>query len=219
MEPSTARRWLIGWPAFELKKSLVLAARLSGDYPWTRCVPYVETIGRPSDETVGRQNESIEDMLRDVDIVIDATTEMGVNHFLSELTRLRKIPYLLANATPGAWGGMVARIYPDGPCWMCLRKALYGDAQTLALPPADESPEGEIQPAGCAEPTFAGASFDLQEVSLEAVRAAASMLGMEGGFDRDEWQLSILSLREGDKRIPPRWDACSIPRCDGCRCQ
>ena len=219
MEPSTARRWPIGWPAFERKKAHVLAERLTADYPWTRTVPFVETIGRASEPGMRRQGEAIEDILRDVDVVIDCTAEMGVNCFLSELMGLRQIPYVLANATPGAWGGMVARFAPGGPCWMCFRTALYGEAdEKIPLPPADETRAGEVQPPGCAEPTFTGSSFDLQEVSLEAARAAASMLGMADGYSANEWQVAILGLREGDERTPPQWRTHAIPRQNGCRC-
>jgi molybdopterin/thiamine biosynthesis adenylyltransferase len=219
MEPSTARRWAIGWPAFELKKAMVLADRLASDYPWTATVPFVETIGKPGELGIRRQGDTIEDVLRSVDLIIDTTAEMGVNHFLSELAKLRKIQYLLANATPGAWGGMVARFYPGGPCWMCFRTALYGDVEKkLPLPPADEGPNGQVQPAGCAEPTFTGTSFDLQEVTLETVRSAASMLGMAHGYASEEWQVAILSLRNGNTRTPPEWQTHKIPHQNGCRC-
>lgn len=219
MEPSTARRWPIGWPAFERKKAEVLAERLAADYPWTLPVPFVEMIGRASEPNAPRQGDVIEDIIRDVDIIVDATAEMGVNHFLSELARLRGLPYILANATPGAWGGMVARFAPNGPCWMCFRTALYGaEDGKIPLPPADESQEGLVQPAGCAEPTFTGASFDLQEVSLETMRAAASLLGMNGGYTSDEWQVAILSFRRCGERIPPKWKTFGVPRREGCVC-
>src|SRR3546814_16072427 len=98
---------------------------------------------------------------------------MGVNHFLSEFARVRGLPYLIANATPGAWGGIVARIEPASPCWMCFRHALYGDSGA-ALPPAD--PPGEVQQPGCARPTFTGSSFALTAISLWLVHMAPSLL-------------------------------------------
>lgn len=219
MEPATARRWLVGWPAFARQKGAVLAERIEGDYPWTKAVAYPEMIGKPAERGVRRQGETIDEILENVDLVIDATAEMGVNHFLSDLCRLRELPFVLANATPGVWGGMVVCFAPETPCWMCFRAALYGEtAENLPLPPADESDTGQIQPAGCAEPTFSGASFDLQEIALETVRAAASMLGSEGGYDLEDWQYALLSLQQGTGRTPPHWSTHPIPRRPGCQC-
>lgn len=219
MEPSTARRWPIGWPAFARLKAEVLTDRLNGDYPWTEVTYFPEMIGRTAEPGVRRQGETIEEILDGVDLVIDATAEMGVNHLLSEFCRLRKIPFVLANGTPGSWGGMVARFAEGTPCWMCFRTALYGAAaEQLPLPPADEGETGEVQPAGCAEPTFTGAAFDLQEVSLETVRAAASMLSMDGGYDMHEWQYARLTMRLDGRRIPPQWITERIPRRPACSC-
>ena len=218
MEPSTARRWPIGWPAFARAKGRVLAERIHSDYPWTEVVTCGEMIGRAAEPGVRRQGEMIEELINGADLVIDATAEMGVSHFLSSLCELRGMPLVIANATPGGWGGMVVRFAPGSPCWMCFRTALYGPEPQLPLPPADDSNAGEVQPAGCAEPTFSGASFDLQEVSLEAVRASASMLGLQGGYPIGAWQYACLSLRDDGERRPPVWTVHPIPRRPECSC-
>ncbi|WP_208611028.1 hypothetical protein, partial [Rhizobium tibeticum] len=57
------------------------------------------------------------------------------------------------------------------------------------------------QPPGCAEPTFTGASFDRQELSLESVRLAVDVLSHP-----DELKASVihtLSLHDGVGRLPP----------------
>src|SRR3546814_7142199 len=72
----------------------------------------------------------MEQLIEGQHLMIDCTAEMGVNHFLSEFARVRGLPYLIANATPGAWGGIVARFEPASPCWMCFRHALYGDSRS-----------------------------------------------------------------------------------------
>jgi molybdopterin/thiamine biosynthesis adenylyltransferase len=219
MEPSTARRWPIGWPAFARQKVGALADRILADYPWTAVKPYPEMIGRTAEAGVRRQGEMLEEILASADVVVDATAEMGVNHFLSDVCHLRKLPLIIANATPGARGGMVANFVPGSPCWMCLREALYGGSdQRLPLPPADESDSAQVQPAGCAEPTFSGSSFDLQEVSLEAARTAVSLLGMDHGYDSSQWQYACLSLDEEGKRLPPQWTTYAIPRRPKCPC-
>lgn len=218
MEPSTARRWESGWPAFGQLKAEFLARRIEQDYPWTTAKPYMHMIGRAAEPGMMPQGQIIDEILDSADLVVDATAELGVSHLLSDLCRLRDLPFVLANATPGAWGGMVARFPPGKPCWLCLRHALYGSDPQLPLPPNDETGAGELQPPGCGEPTFSGASFDLREVSLEAARTAASMIGMDPGYD-DAWQVAMLALRNDGDRVPPRWETHAIPPRPGCLCQ
>lgn len=218
VEPSTVRRWPLGWSSFGRKKIEILKEHLELEYPWTEVVPFGQMIGRVNEPGEAPQRELIEEIVARADLIVDTTAELGVNHLLSELARLRKIPFLTASATPGAWGGIVARFPPDGPCWMCLRHALY-TTNLIDLPAADMGAEGETQPAGCAEPTFTGASFDLQEVSLEAVRGGTALLGIEGGYPPEDFDVAVLSLRDrSGRRIPPRWEAHHIPRQKDCSC-
>ena len=219
VDPATIRRWPFGLSAVGALKVDVLKRQLAADYPWT----FVETdpmkIGGVEEGLTGpAQGARLAALLEGRDIVIDCTAELGVNHLLSELARVRGIPYVLANATPGGWGGMVASFTGAGPCWLCLRHALYGDS-VLPLPPAD--PAGELQPPGCADPTFTGSAFDLAEVSLELVRTAAGvMTGAAGGYPEPGWQLAILSMRDGEgRRRLPSWQAVDVPRRTSCRCQ
>lgn len=202
VEPSTVRRWPIGWPAFGRSKVEVLKERIALDYPWTEVKAEPMKLGGSDAPGEPRQGERLARLLDGVDLVFDATAEMGVNHFLSEWARAGGIPYVLANGTPGAWGGMVARFLPgDGSCWMCLRYALYGDTPTIERPPVD--PAGETQPPGCAEPTFTGTAFDMQEVSLEAVRTIAGILAAD--YPALAGGVSVLKLRDGSGRISPTW--------------
>ena len=133
---------------------------------------------------------------------------------------LRGVPYIMANATPGIWGGMVAQFRPEhaGGCWMCFRQALYGENPTIELPPAD--PAGEVQPPGCAEATFTGAAFDAEEVSLEAVRMAVGVLRAADGYPETDWDVSVLQLRgEDGRRNPPHWEGLQIQPHPKCACQ
>jgi len=219
MEPSTARRWEVGWTAFNRQKVMALKDRLNADYPWTEVTSIPVKIGAVSEAELGmeRQGEALERMLTDIDLVIDATAEMGVNHFLSETCRVRDIPYMLASATPGAWGGTVAWFSRDTPCWMCMRHGMY-ESGDIPLPPADMGAGGEIQPPGCAEPTFSGAAFDLREVSLQAVRSASELMSGKLTVDAVP-QLQILRLRSDEgERVSPVWTTEPIPRRDGCWC-
>lgn len=219
VDPATVRRWPFGVTAFGAHKVEVLRTKLEADYPWTKVEVDTLKVGATEDLSFpAPQGERLEDLLADRDLIIDCTAELGVNHFLSEFARVRGIPYLLANATPGAWGGMVANFTGEGACWLCLRHALYGD-DTLPLPPTD--PAGELQPPGCADPTFSGSGFDLAEVSLELVRTAAGMLSPgDDGYPRAAWQFSVLRLRAEDgARIPPCWEGMTIPARPACSCQ
>jgi molybdopterin/thiamine biosynthesis adenylyltransferase len=222
MEPATARRWPIGWPAFGCPKVVALRDRLAKDYPWTEVHAQPWRLGGVEFPDMEREPQRVclERALEGCDLILDATAELGVNHFLSEVARLRGVPYVLANATPGIWGGMVAQFLPGKTkaCWMCLRHALYGETATIELPPAD--PEGEIQPPGCAEATFTGSAFDAEEVSLEAVRMVAGALRSADGYPETDWDVSILQLREQNgRRQPPHWDGRRVSPRPTCTCQ
>jgi molybdopterin/thiamine biosynthesis adenylyltransferase len=215
MEPATLRRWALGWPAFGRTKVQALKERIEAEYPGTKVHEYAERLGAASDEPARLQSELIEEIMTGADLVIDVTAEMGVNHFVSELCRVRNIPLIVANATLGGWGGMVARFTVGRPCWMCLRRAFFV-TQQLPLPIADETGSGELQPPGCGDPTFTGAGYDLSEVSLHVVRTAASMLVGEEVVE----DLALLSLRRPDgSRIPPMWSSHMIPQDETCQCR
>jgi molybdopterin/thiamine biosynthesis adenylyltransferase len=218
VDPSTIRRWPLGLSALGALKVDVLKRQLADDYPWTEVEADTMKIGAAEVENDAPQGARLAALLEGQDLVIDCTAELGVNHLLSELARVRGIPYVLANATPGGWGGMVASFTGAGPCWLCLRHALYTE-KSIPLPPAD--PAGELQPPGCADPTFTGSAFDLTEVGLELVRTAAGILtGAAGGYPLPTWHLAVLHLRDAEgQRVPPSWQAVdyrSRPSC-GCR--
>lgn len=222
MEPATARRWPFGWPAFGLRKVTALRDRLGADYPWSHVDVQPWRLGAVDLPNPGWEPQRLllEKALEGCDLVLDATAELGVNHFLSELARLRGLPYIMANATPGIWGGMVAQFLPGRTrgCWVCLRRALYGENPTIELPPAD--PEGEIQPPGCADATFTGSAFDTEEVSLEAVRMVAGALRAAHGYPETDWDVSVLQLRGHDgRRRPPHWEGLQIAPNPKCPCQ
>lgn len=219
IEPATVRRWAFGWTAFGMNKGDALASRIREDYPWTKPTALdlrVGATGRSKDNV--SQFEKLTTIISDHDLIIDATAELGVNHVLAELCRLQNRPFLLANATPGAWGGMVAQFRADRrhSCWLCMRSSLY-EPPSEDLPHAD--PRGELQPPGCAARTFTGTSFDLQEVALEAVRVAVGLVGAEDGYPQTPWQLSILNLRANDRtRILPQWSSKEIIKRPNCKC-
>ncbi|MET3524903.1 hypothetical protein ABID25_006774, partial [Mesorhizobium abyssinicae] len=89
-------------------------------------------------------------------------------------------------------------------------------AGTIDRPPGIGDPQGLIQPPGCSEATFTGASFDLQELTLEAVRMAVGVLS--GPQDFEVSLVHTLTLHNGLKRIPPAWKVDELRPSPGCGC-
>jgi hypothetical protein len=142
--------------------------------------------------------------LEGVDLIYDATAEFGVQQFLADVARESSIPYVCVWTYPGAWGGLVARIDPGTTegCWHCLRKML--EDGKIPYPPSD--PTGNLQPAGCADPTFTGAGFDLTWIASSAVRMAVGSIteGQQGGYPRGNWDVLVLQTRDkSGAPIPP----------------
>lgn len=206
IEPGTTVRWLSGHRMIGMYKSDAVKAEVQINYPFTNVVAKRMRIGSPH----AMSAEVLEGFFDGIDLIYDATAEPGVHHFLSDYAAERGIPYMLASATPGAWGGMVARFLPGKPCWSCFQRALTEGV--IPNPPVDES-EG-VQPVGCAAPTFRGAHYDLLEVALTGIRLAVSTLAGEDGDIT--WDAATLSMREGDQL--PNWSTHTVRRYDECIC-
>lgn len=74
-----------------------------------------------------------------------------------------------------------------------------------------------VVPVGCNAPTFTGGGFDLQEISLEIVRAAVGLLS-EGSYDPGGWTVAVLTLKNEDgSGMLPRWEGHSCPPHPRCR--
>ena len=171
-----------------------------------------ERADQPSDA------DALDKMLDGVDLLIDASAEFAVHHLLSDEARRRGLPYLRVTATQGGWGGMVVLVTPDTDgCWFCLMHHIAD--KTILNPPAD--PGGAIQPAGCADPTFTGTGFDLDQVSLHAVRVAVAALLREtsGGYPAPPGDVAVLALRDPDGTpMLPTWTSYPLVRHPDCPC-
>lgn len=205
MEAGTAVRWPLGVPNAGLLK-VELAGFIQSQWPFTRVVPLNNRLG--STRKVGDKSdlEWMDDLLNGVDLLFDASAELGIQFFLSQQARERDIAYIAVSATTGGWGGRVMRVVPGitNGCWTCMMHALTDGL--VPRPPAD--PEGNLQPVGCADPTFTGSGFDLAPVVSEGVRMAVSTLcaEAEGGYPQLDWDVGILSLRGQDGQpIPASW--------------
>ena len=128
---------------------------------------------------------------------------------LSLYFRLGDTPYILGNATPGGWGGMVYQSDSRQAARLLDVPSTPALSQLGASPASD--PYGEIQPPGCAARTFTGTSFDLSEITLEVVRTAAGLWPVEGGYPETPWQLGICNLRDDQgTRSLPNWRSFEI---------
>lgn len=214
IDPPTTVRWPLGMTAAGLHKTEVIKTFIRANYPYTDVktehwrIGDLRTDGQSNEIMQPRsETEVIESLADGVDLLIDATAEEGINNYLSRFAYQKDLPYISMYSTPGAWGGVVMRYLPgETGCWSCM-KQWQTDNENL-VPPSDEN--GEIQPPGCGDLTFTGAGFDLQNVSLAAVRLAVSTLcrGIDGGYPDVDWDWAVLKLvsREGQP-IPPEWTA------------
>ena len=117
------------------------------------CRPAVAINNRQLPDGADRQSQRIE-----------------VQNEYPELRRVRSLPLVVLFASPSVAGGAVSLFMPGGGCPVCLEWAWEDDPVVIAAPPGMFDEAELFQPPGCAERTFAGTSFDLQELSLQATR-------------------------------------------------
>ena len=201
-----------------LPKSAAVAYNATLRSPYLHADCAVTRLGQPPDPAVISDAAELDRLLEGMDILIDASAEVGVQQHLAEEAATRGIPYLLVSATNGGWGGMVALIEPQHTkgCWGCLQYHL--DEKSIPTPPEDPAPP--IQPHGCADPTFTGTGFDLDQTALHAVRVAVGCLlrGTNDGYRSPDTDVAVLALRdEQGNPILPTWSGYPLdehPKCE-----
>lgn len=209
VEPGNSIRWPLGASAWGAAKSISLPSFTQQEYPWANVEHWSHNIG-----VEGGDDALLKQVLEGVDIVVDATASYGVCTILSDYCRERGIPLIALYASPPVAGGVVARFSPGSGCPTCLEFAHHNGSIPRAPGFGDET--GLQQPPGCAERTFTGASFDLTELSLEAVR-----LLVETFNDPSASSVSIvhtLSLVADGRRSPPSWHVDRLAKAQGCSC-
>lgn len=220
LEPGNSVRWPLGRSHWGLSKVLALQLHLSREYPWTPVTAIRGTIGgSTTDEneikgSAGGPVTELEVMIRAADIIIDATASDECWHALAYLCREAAKPLVIGYATEGAAGGVVIAIPRDAPfCLSCV--SWHWEDGTLPQPAVD--PTGTVLPIRCNQPTFTGGGFDLQEVSLQVVRTVLSLI--DDGDDDRHWDMAVLSHRDGDRRILPRWTGQRLVKHARCTCE
>lgn len=198
VDPATTGRWPFGLSAAGLPKVRVIAEFIAQNYPSTRVVAVQHRLGatRGTQGEARSDHEVIEQMTAGASILFDATAEVGVQHYLSDVAAGLGIPYVSVVGTYGGWGGEVVCITPGHTegCWMCCRYAI----EDGSIPVCPFDPKGKIQPRGCGDVTFTAAGFDMAQLALMAVRTAVAALCRDatGGYPAAPWDVLTLKLRD-----------------------
>lgn len=209
VEAGTTVRWPLGLSSVGRAKTDALAAFIESEYPFTRIARF--TIGMGSAPNLcGSSLEHYERFVEGLDLIYDATAEDGINYLLSEIARERGVAYIGISTTMGGWGGKVWSISSETGCHFCLKRFV----EDGTIPTPNSSPQGVVSIPGCAEPTFAAASFDISMIPMTGVRMAASLLcnRSEGTYPPSSWDVAVLKLRDEDgKLLLPEWRGFELP--------
>lgn len=220
VDAGTVVRWPLGLTSVGRKKTDAISDFIKSNYPFTKILAFQHRIGEVRlDENQTSGLEILENSLNGSDMVYDASAERGVQHLMSDLAAELKIPYIGISTTFGAWGGMFIRIRPQVTegCWVCFMNRLKDNSFPTPL----SDPAGEVQPAGCAAPTFTGSGFDTGIIALSGVRLAISTLtsNIDKGYPAFEWDYAVVNLRdEQGKAMAPSWNTFSLKKHPSCPC-
>lgn len=205
-------RWQLGLGSVGFLKTDALGNYLALNYPFVNFVGFSHRIGFSDDCRV------MPLALDGVDLILDATAERGVSNYLSDLAKQLGIPYIWATGTPGSYGGVVGRVVPNKTlgCWKCFQNHLADE--TFHNPPHEEMPD--VQPVGCFHPTFTGTGFDMDHVSLAAVRLVISTLcaGQDAAYPDFDWDVGVVDLwSELNSPIAPTWKTYTLTKHPDCK--
>lgn len=206
-------RWMLGMSIAGQQKTRLLGQFLKNEYIYLDVKEFPMRIGEP------RLGESIRmaGAISGVDAIIDATAEWCISHYLSSLAMDNGIAYVWVTGTVGSQGGTVGRIVPgETGCWKCFQRYMYD--KTYSTPPSSQLPE--VQPVGCFHPAFTGTGFDMDLVSIQAIRLAIATLcrNHDEGYPDFDWDVGILSSWDKDKPIAPTWEIHKHKRHPDCDC-
>lgn len=216
VEPGNTIRWPLGASAWGAPKLEALKAFLNREYPGTEVKPHQHCLGQPGigSTDIPGDDDVLDAILPEVDLVLDGSASHGVTTLLAERCRAAHVPLISLFATPNLEGGAVVLHGGDGGCPNCLEYAW--ERGEITPPLGRNSDDALTQPPGCAERTFIGAGYDLQELSLQAVRLAVETLS------QDQAPVSLIQtlafVDEEGRRCPPRWRVDPLPKHPDCRC-
>ncbi|MES1944478.1 hypothetical protein PC39_10192 [Salinisphaera sp. PC39] len=214
VEPGNSVRWPLGASCWGLPKAQALKQFLVSEYPATSVEIHPWQLGLPDPAVGCGQGPDLDDLLTITDLVIDASASHGVVSYLAQRCRAHDRPLISLFAMPNVHGGAVVRHTPTGGCPNCLLCAWHD--QEIEPPPGYREDDSLRQPPGCAERTFMGASFDLQELSLQTARLALETL--EQGSAGNSLVQTLSLVDQDGRRAPPSWHVVDLPRHPSCGC-
>lgn len=210
-------RWALGWEYAAAHKATAMADHIAAHYPYTQAKPHDMYIGGPNAVGDASDYERLRCLAESSDLIVDASANHRVSHFLSDLAKELEIPFLWLTTTHGAAGGVVGRVIPKqgSGCWQCFQYALADESIPL---PADTGAE-EIQPGGCSQATFIGAGVDSDEVAILASRLAVATLAKHSCSSYPDflWNVAIGSFLQDGHSIAPEWKTSTLPIHSRCR--
>jgi len=217
IEPGNSVRWPLGCSAWGRMKLDTLSQFIQTEYPNTRIVPVPHQLGTFSNNDPAKGDEAaLSQTLDGADIIIDATASYGVTTLIRQFSRSKRLPLIVLYASPTVDGGVVASFAPDGGCPVCLEWAWHDGL--MEPPPGLFADAPTVQPPGCADRTFEGASFDLQEISLQAMRVTLAALSTDAGSQNSMIYTMRLVDPEGHRR-PPCWRVDALSPNGRCTCK
>ncbi|MBD3620360.1 MAG: ThiF family adenylyltransferase [Chromatiales bacterium] len=210
-------RWQYGFACTGHLKAFQLAQILKIEYPFLEVTGFAGFIGEAKRADSRGEAAVLDDALPEADLVIDATAEYCITHFLTEYARERNIPILGASSTYGARGGLIWRIVPGKTegCWGCLER----HTGALIPHPVEDKNPPHIQPLGCFHPAFPGTGMDLDQVSLNASRLAVSTLCRQHpeAYPDTSYDWMVINLWDDSGKITaPTISTGEIPRHPEC---
>ncbi|MDP9890519.1 ThiF family adenylyltransferase [Pseudarthrobacter enclensis] len=216
LEPGNLARHAGALDTICTDKSSAMAHRIHQINPYARSTAKKLHIGLASLIEGQTETEFLATVFNSVDVVVDATVEVGVQQYSSLLAQDLGTMWVALEGSPGIAGGSVVKIDPAAEgCFGCFQ--WHQNTGSIPEPPVVHG--GLIQPAGCASPTFTGTGFDLSVIALQAARVivGALMRSTVGGYPEDGYDAHILSLREpGGRPIPPTWQGFQVSRHTKC---
>lgn len=217
VDAGTAVRWPLGLAFAGRSKTAALKEFLACNYPHVHVEVVDRRVGGMRRGTEHRDDILLPSLMAQSDLLYDATAEQGLAYLLSDVARHHQVPYVRVSTTPGAWGGFLVRIRPGqtAGCHYCLMAAMKDGV--IPTPPQME--DGNVQPRGCASPTFTGAGFDVAAVALHGVRLGVSTLAGKAklrGYPSVDWDVAVIGFRDQQGNVRHTFDTYSLERRASC---
>ncbi|RWQ13075.1 MULTISPECIES: ThiF family adenylyltransferase [unclassified Mesorhizobium] len=215
VEPGNSIRWPLGATAWGMRKTTAVKQHVESEYTGVEVEAIHHHVGMATAaDGNGGDHSVLPPIFAKADIVIDATASSGISRLLADHCKSAGKPMISLFGTQSLKGGVVAAYHPKSGCPTC-REFAYANGLIKKAPGSGET-SGLNQPAGCAELTFTGASFDLNELSLEAIRLTVDILSCPDDFK--ESLLHTLTLHDGIRRVPPSWQVDGLRPMRECGC-